>query len=73
MIRLWFNHLQELNCISYNSFYPSTLRFWNSLPQELKENETLQAFRALSKYMTEYCLITLLVCVCVELVTVYYY
>ena len=38
----------------FNSFYPSAIRFWNSLPHEITKCETLQAFkRALLKYMSE--------------------
>ena len=38
----------------FNSFYPSAIRFWNSLPHEITKCETLQAFkRVLLKYMSE--------------------
>ena len=39
----------------FNSFYPSAIRLWNSLPHEITKCETLQAFkRALLKYMSEH-------------------
>ena len=38
----------------FNSFYPSAIRYWNSLPHEITKCETLQAFkRVLLKYMSE--------------------